>query len=580
MKTITALVFPLIQPASAAFGCAVRHLLSDMQCAAWNTDSKGHVDRPFRLCPTDMEKWAEHVAAHLRIVGPLKISMLKTVRSASLSQILAFHTSVHTRGSGSDIAPHRPWDFDEALSGYEDILASPIGYVFAALNRHWLEMSKISTTHTGHSSTFIKQAHPFFVPGGRFREPYYWDSYWILRGLLRSNMYLSARHLAENTASMIEKFGHVPNGARTYYLNRSQPPLFPHMLLALLNSDTHHNAHFVLGRGLDAAIAEHAWFEQHRSVSVRRGDCVYDLNLYHVSASAPRPEAFCQDSHTTRGLTESEALRVFSNLQTAAESGWDFSTRWLASEEDLRSIWILDLIPADLNAIMFANEKIIARLLRERGDAEAAETYDHRAHRRRAAINALLWNAKTLSWNDYNYVLDVFNDKRFYFSNLAPLVYGMDPPNAISVARVLRRHRRVLFGFPGGVPASGASPVLSKEQWDFPNVWAPHPSMLVDFLLRRGERYLAYHAARSFFESVRSGYDRDGVFYEKYSCLYPGLSGDGGEYVAQTGFGWTNGTALDFIAEFWREFLHPFDHAASYRYIKQYLDSLVADYAL
>lgn len=37
-------------------------------------------------------------------------------------------------------------------------------------------------------STLIYLENPFIVPGGRFREVYYWDSYWTILGLLESEM--------------------------------------------------------------------------------------------------------------------------------------------------------------------------------------------------------------------------------------------------------------------------------------------------------------------------------------------------------------------------------------------------------
>ena len=43
--------------------------------------------------------------------------------------------------------------------------------------------------------TLLPLRHPFFIPGQRFRELYYWDSYWVVRGLLVSNMAGSAQVL-------------------------------------------------------------------------------------------------------------------------------------------------------------------------------------------------------------------------------------------------------------------------------------------------------------------------------------------------------------------------------------------------
>ena len=58
------------------------------------------------------------------------------------------------------------------------------------------------------------------VPGDRFRETYYWDSLWVVRGLLVSGMAATASGLVRNLMHMLAEVGHVPNGARAYYLNR------------------------------------------------------------------------------------------------------------------------------------------------------------------------------------------------------------------------------------------------------------------------------------------------------------------------------------------------------------------------
>ena len=39
-----------------------------------------------------------------------------------------------------------------------------------------------------HVSSLIYLDHGFIVPGGRFREMYYWDTYWTILGLINSEM--------------------------------------------------------------------------------------------------------------------------------------------------------------------------------------------------------------------------------------------------------------------------------------------------------------------------------------------------------------------------------------------------------
>jgi len=68
------------------------------------------------------------------------------------------------------------------------------------------------------------------IPGGRFKEGYYWDSYWIVKGLIASDMLDTAEEVVRNFLIIVEKYGYVPNGFRKYYLNRSQPPFLTLMI--------------------------------------------------------------------------------------------------------------------------------------------------------------------------------------------------------------------------------------------------------------------------------------------------------------------------------------------------------------
>jgi alpha,alpha-trehalase len=78
--------------------------------------------------------------------------------------------------------------------------------------------------------SLIAMQHPFLVPGGRFRELYYWDTYWVIKGLLTSGMLSTATGMVSNLVDLVHRFGFVPNANRRYYLNRSQPPYLTQMV--------------------------------------------------------------------------------------------------------------------------------------------------------------------------------------------------------------------------------------------------------------------------------------------------------------------------------------------------------------
>ena len=111
-------------------------------------------------------------------------------------------------------------------------IVSPMVHGWASIvHSYWASLIR----ETNHSSlcngvscesTLIPLNHTFVAPGGRFREQYYWDSYWIIEGLIQSELYDVANSTLQNFMDELEHFGFIPNGGRIYYLNRSQPPLF------------------------------------------------------------------------------------------------------------------------------------------------------------------------------------------------------------------------------------------------------------------------------------------------------------------------------------------------------------------
>ena len=79
-------------------------------------------------------------------------------------------------------------------------------------------------------SSLLALPHPYIVPGGRFDEIYYWDSYFTMLGLRESDEIEMIENMMKNFASLIDRYGFIPNGNRSYYLSRSQPPFFSLMV--------------------------------------------------------------------------------------------------------------------------------------------------------------------------------------------------------------------------------------------------------------------------------------------------------------------------------------------------------------
>lgn len=386
---------------------------------------------------------------------------------------------------------------------------------------------------------------PYVVPGGRFREMYYWDSYFTMLGLVESGERERARDMTANFAAMIDAYGHIPNGARTYYLSRSQPPFFSHMvaLEARIDGDT------VYRRYLPQLRREHAFWMQgaqslapgqaHRRVVKLPDGSV--LNRYWDDRDTPRPEAWLHDVRTAASATGRPASEVFRELRAGAESGWDYSSRWLGDGRTLGTIRTTAFVPVDLNSLMHHLETIIALACRKDAQPECAREFDERASRRATAIERHLWNADGF-YADYDW-------KRGHISaqataaSLYPLFVGIaSAPRAKLTAITVRTQLLE----PGGLLATT---LRTGQQWDAPNAWAPLQWVAIEGLHRYGEDALADDIANNFLREVQRVFDARHKLVEKYDATGE-AHGGGGEYPLQDGFGWTNGVVRALLARY------------------------------
>jgi alpha,alpha-trehalase len=388
------------------------------------------------------------------------------------------------------------------------------------------------------NSSALSVGHRHVVPGGRFREIYYWDSFFTMLGLVRDDEIALANGIVDAMTDLIEDHGHVPNGTRTYYLGRSQPPLF-HMMVALLDDERPE----VAARRLAAMKREHAWWMD-GAVELAPGECrnhvarLADgslLNRYWDPRGTPRDESWREDVETAiRSGRPPE--QVYHDLRAGAESGWDFSSRWLDGVA-LSSIRTSEIAPVDLNAFLYGLENAIAAS----GDLDAAH-YAEFAAQRRTAMHTHLWNADAGYFADYDLTLGAMR-AGVTAASLAPLLSGLATGDqADALASVVRD--KLLA--PGGLRTTL---VESGQQWDRPNGWAPLQWIAVAGLRRYGHEDLARDVAGRWVKTVDTTYSRTGLLYEKYDIETCSI-GEGGEYEPQTGFGWTNGVTGDLIDQY------------------------------
>ena len=413
-------------------------------------------------------------------------------------------------------------------------------------------------------STLLPLPFPYIVPGGRFREIYYWDSYFTMLGLKESGEIQIIENMINNFDYLIQTYGHVPNGNRSYYLSRSQPPYFSLMveLLASVKGKE------IYKKYLPSLEKEYAYWmegasklkpgEAYKRV-VRMKDGTY-CNRYWDEKDIPRQESYAKDAATVdkaisdyistkrfaseadmKRATDEVYSRTCRNLRSAAFSGWDFSNRWFADDSSLITIETTDIIPVDLHCLMMNLEKVIQKARMISGIKSTQKGIYKRAN-----LQKYFWNKKMSFYTDYQFVKQEQINK-ITLAGLYPLSLAdkntILMSNASKMTPVLKN--KLLKA--GGLISVERN---SHQQWDAPNGWAPLQWMSVWGLERCGQKSLASDIAKRWIKLNTDVYLRTSKLMEKYNVEDINLEAGGGEYPGQDGFGWTNGVLLAMIKKY------------------------------
>jgi alpha,alpha-trehalase len=421
---------------------------------------------------------------------------------------------------------------------------SPPGQVsiVAHIDALWDVLTRSSTSAPPYSS-LLTLPQPYVVPGGRFREMYYWDSYFTMLGLATSGRQDLVTGMVQDFAYLIDTFGHVPNGARTYYLSRSQPPFF----FAMVGLTSPGDRPAAFAAYLPQLRREYAfWMNGERGLkpgaSHRRVVALPDgavLNRFWDDSDTPRDEAYREDTELAR-TSHRPAQQLFRDIRAAAESGWDFGSRWFADARERATMDTTEIIPVDLNSLLFALENAIGAGCERKGDAACAREFAHRAEARRKAVDRYLWDADQGVYLDYRWTKQQ-RVPRLSAAALYPLFVSLASKAQAAAVAKITAHDLLKAG---GIVTT---PLATGEQWDSPNGWAPMQWIAVSGLRDYGHAPLAAAIACRWMANVNDLYRQSGKLVEKYDVVTTGRSGGGGEYPSQDGFGWTNGVMRKFI---------------------------------
>jgi alpha,alpha-trehalase len=427
----------------------------------------------------------------------------------------------------------------------------------------------------------------YVVPGGRFNEMYGWDSYFIIRGLVRDGRIDLAKGMVENFFFEIEHYGGVLNANRTYYLTRSQPPFLTSMILAVYDAekaDGRANKEW-LAKAYDNAVRDHELWtsEPHRAGSTGlsryydfgngpaaesvkdetghyRQVAAYFLEQpdlgrdYVVGSSASKPSTLaagppfalqiCEVAKTMAPAACDPAGTValsadyYKGDRAMRESGFDISFRFGPYGARTHHF-----APVCLNSLLYKTEKDLEQMSAVLGRKDDSEKWRQRAEQRKADVQKYLWDSGRGLYFDYDF-LKQSRSTYEYVTTFYPLWAGIaTAEQARSVMQHIDR-----FEQPGGLVMS---PYETGGQWDFPYAWAPNQLMAIEGMRRNGFHEEANRVSDKFLSMVMENFRRDGTIREKYDAVKRSSDTQvtAGYHINIVGFGWTNGVFLALLHE-------------------------------
>lgn len=559
-------------------------LLHEVQMQELFEDCKHFVDMPIKATSS--------VDTVLRHFQELKATFDPETNKTEWKAQLAAFVKQHFDPPDSELRPFTPLDYVEGdmPQKIKEIANTRLREWAMELHKLWKVLARVPASSSAdksarssflHSLPIIaapdepqsalarpsSEKNVIVVPGGRFSEFYYWDTYWIVQGLLVSGLHQTARSIVRNLLEYVAEFGFVPNGGRIYYLTRSQPPMLSDMVRVVAKiaeeKDTDDDPSTWDLQFLRAAVPllerEYTfWMERgthgHAVEIYGSSGEPFVLNRYVANANEPRPESYREDVHTAStafGAQSggSENVALYNDIIAAAESGWDFSSRWCSDYNTLPTIRTSRVLPVDLNAVLHRVERNIAHFHELLGNDEASTRFHDAAKARVKAMDALLWNEADGCWNDY------FMDTRTHslvvsLSNYFPLWSGaFNKSDLKRIEKIVASLERSGLVQDGG---AGTTTFETGQQWDAPVAWPPLQDIIIEGLRAAdttASRALAKRLVQTWVEAGYVAWQKTGRMFEKYNADRLGGLGDGGEYTRQIGFGWSNGVILTALSK-------------------------------
>ena len=426
--------------------------------------------------------------------------------------------------------PIEPW-FGDSLPTPEEFIRSS-----------WEALTRVNGTEE--PGTLLPLPNPYIVAGGRYREAHYWDSYFIMLGLATDGRVREMQAMVENYAYLIDTYGYVPGGNRTYYLGCSGPPVFAAMvqMLAAVSGEAVYRQYLPqlekeYGWWMDGSDSLNVDTPAFRRVVRLSEDAV--LNRYWSGRSNPRAENFVHDTELA-AENSNGAARVCRELRAAAESRWENASRWQPKAQNATLLRPTKYIPPDLNALLYNLENVLVKANQLAENVERVAFFLRAANARKEAILRYCWDPEVGFFTDFDF-------ERFASSGLVtvagifPMCFNIATHEQGRACTSLIREGLLK---PGGVAntVDGAEPNpdsttgLASFQW-----------MSITALRNYGEVQLAGEIRSRWLSCNLRMYERYGQFFDRYNVLDTTEVNRGVAFPA--GFGMTNGVLLRLLSE-------------------------------
>ncbi len=400
--------------------------------------------------------------------------------------------------------------------------------LFDYIERTWRSLIRRTPVRT--SSTLIPLPYPFVIPGSRFQEGYYWDSFFTIPALLKTGREDLVLGQIQNFLFLLKNYGMIPNGSRQYYLSRSQPPLLSHMVRLYLEHQITKNGKLsgeeMRWLKLEVFPLIKTDYEEFWMNPETRFNSTTELNNHFDSIHAPRPERHSSD-------VEEVLARTYCDVRAECESGKDFTAAFDGQASKYNGVM--------LNSILYLVEKDLRWFSSLLNYPANEKKFKRAADKRKRQMYKYLWDSKSKVFRDYN-PYEERQSAVITADAFLPLYAGLLRfHDAKSTSRRLLRELEK----PGGIMSSN---VFSGKQWDAPYGWAPHHYFAVHALMKYGYVKDAERIKNKWIRTVNKVFLESGKVIEKYDVVNSAAPHEDGEkYITQEGFGWTNGVIQHFL---------------------------------